>query len=179
MAGPVLSAPPKTSSSEKVVQYDRYIEEQLRKTRNTVKGIDIAAGLMTLVATVLGTLLVLAVIDHWIIPLGFWLRLLALAGLAGATGYALVTQILPLVVRRINPAYAALAIERSTPSLKNSLLNFLLLRGNREKLSQKIYEELEEEAATRLSRVEVETTIDRRRGRGRAVPDHLAEESVR
>ena len=36
--------------------------------------------------------------------------------------------LLPLFIHRINPVYAARAIERSKPSLKNSLINFLLLR---------------------------------------------------
>jgi hypothetical protein len=70
-------------------------------------------------------------------------------------------RIVPLMVRRINPIYAAHVIEREEPSLKNSLVNFLLLRATPRHLTRKTYQALEESAAHGLSQVPIEHIVDR------------------
>ena len=70
-------------------------------------------------------------------------------------------SLVPLVLRRINPVYAAHSIERTKPSLKNSLVNFLLLRANPAGLTQNVYEAIEEQAATGLAQVPADAAIDR------------------
>ncbi len=95
--------------------------------------------------------------------LGFWGRLLLLAGyLAGAVWW-IGTQIVPLVVRRINPLYAAYTIERSRPTLKNTLLNFLMFRENHAGMHEKVFQAIEQQAATNLVGVPVESAVDRTR----------------
>ncbi len=69
--------------------------------------------------------------------------------------------ILPALVRRVNPVYAAQTIERAKPSLKNSLINFLLFRRQREEVPQIVYNALEEQAAAGLVHGPVETAVDR------------------
>ncbi|NQU21337.1 MAG: hypothetical protein HQ567_08650, partial [Candidatus Nealsonbacteria bacterium] len=150
-------------------QVDHFIEERLRQTRRQVKGVDIAGGLMTLAIGTLAYLLAAAVIDHWIVSggLGFAGRLLLLMVLiASATGY-FVRYVLPAIRYRINPIFAAETIERSrlspgnNASLKNSLINFLLLRGHRREVSPVVYQALQQRAATDLSQVEIEAAVDR------------------
>ncbi len=144
-------------------RYETFIEDRLRQTRRQVKGVDIAAGLITLAIGILTYLLAATVIDHWLISggLGFWGRLLLLAGLLGAGGYYLARCMLPPLLRRINPVFAAHTIEQSRPTLRNSLINFLLLRSHRGEMSPPIYRALEHRAAADLSQVEVEAAVDR------------------
>lgn len=143
--------------------YEAVIDDRLERTRRYVRSVDVAFGCMTLVAGVLIYLTLAMVLDHWVFTggLGFRGRLVLWTLLVvGATGYFL-RWILPAMVRRVNPVYAAQAIEQSRSSLKNSLINFLLLRGERERVAQVVYEAIEQRAASDLRRVSVETTVDR------------------
>ena len=111
----------KRDSRTSVVEYEKYIEAQLRKTRSQVRSVDIAGNLMLLLAATLAYLLVAAVFDHWLIRggLGVWGRLAFLLVYVFAAVYFVATEVLPLCVRKINPIYAAHTIERSRPTLKN------------------------------------------------------------
>lgn len=161
-AGPQAGA---SGSRAKVVQYDEYIDSQLRKTRGHVRSVDLTGSLMALVAGTLGFILLAALVDHWVISggLGFWGRMLFLAAYIGGALYYLITQIVPLITRSINPLYAAQTIERSQPALKNGLINFLLFRQQPTAVSPVVLEAIEEQAATSLARSEVETAVDRTR----------------
>jgi hypothetical protein len=147
----------------KLVEYDEFIEAQLRKTRSHVRFVDLACDLMVLAAGVLGFFLLAGLIDHWIVPggLGFWGRLLLLIGLVVVVACYLVRQVLPLLLRRINPLYAAYTIERSRPSLKNALVNFLMFRENPVGLTDAVYQAIEEQAATNLAKTQVDAAVDR------------------
>jgi hypothetical protein len=158
-----LSASPAGVSQGTLVEYEEFIEAQLRKTRGHVRSVDLAGTLMTLAAGTLAFFFLAGLIDHWVVPggLGFWGRLALLcAYLAGASVY-LARQVLPLLVRRINPLYAAQTIERSRPSLKNAIVNFLLFRADHSALPRMVYEAIEEQAAVNLAKVHVETAVDR------------------
>jgi hypothetical protein len=142
---------------------ERLVDEQLRLTRRSLKFVDFASGLITLVIGVLAFLLCVSVLEHWVIP-GGWgsagRTVLFVTLLVGIAWYCWQT-FWPLVSRSINPAYAAQLIERNSPSLKNSLLNFLLLRNRRQQMSQKVYQAIEQQAAQRLSEVSIDSVIDR------------------
>ncbi len=157
--------PEAASPRGQLVEYDEFIENQLRKTRSHVRGVDIAAGVMMLVAGSLAFFFVAALGDHWLIAggLGFWSRLLLLIVFLAGTGWWIGTQIAPLAFKRINPLYAAYTIERSRPTLKNALVNFLMFRANPVGVHQKVFEAIEEQAATRLVGVPVESAVDRSR----------------
>ena len=88
-------------------------------------------------------------------------RLLLFVVLVGGLGFYATRRLWPLCVGSINPAYAAQAIEQDNPSLKNSLLNLLLFRQHRDEITDAVYETLEEQAAQRLTRVPVESAVDR------------------
>ena len=145
--------------------YDTFIEGRIHYTRRQVSTVDIAVGLMVLGAGMLAFLLGVAVLDHWVVAggLGFWGRLgLWLAGFAAAAAYCW-RQVLPPLLHRINPVYAAQTIERSRPSLKNSLINFLLLRGHRDEVWPLVYQALQQRAAADLSQTNIEAAVDRGR----------------
>lgn len=139
---------------------DRFIEEQLRKTRAQVKIVDIVGNSLAMLCGALGFMLVLALIDHWLFALGFWTRLVALLVLVAGCGWWFAVRILPLIIRRINPVYAAMTIEMAEPSLKNSLINFLLLRGRRGEVHEVVYDALGQRAASDLSHVPADTAVD-------------------
>ena len=155
-------APPSKPLSPALVDSEHYIDDQIRRTRRALKLVDLAAGLITLAIGLLAFVLLAAVLDHWVVPGGlntagrglvFGLMLLAVAWYGWR-------QFVPLL-RSINPVYAAHTIERSTPSLKNSLLNLLMFRTHRQQMSTRVYHALEQQAAQRLSTATLDTAIDR------------------
>ncbi|MCA9229772.1 MAG: hypothetical protein KDA57_03915 [Planctomycetales bacterium] len=163
MASVTEPRPPQYSSEEIPRKGERLVDEQIRRTRRSLKMVDLAAGTITLVIGVLMFLLATAVLEHWIIP-GGWnstaRAALFIMLLLGVAWYS--WQVFwPLLHQPINPAYAALAIEKSSPSLKNSLLNLLLLRSHRRQLSQQVYQAIEQQAAQRLAQVPIESVVDR------------------
>jgi hypothetical protein len=162
-SGTVTPPPLPAEPQPEKPSYEAFIEQRLRQTRRQVKGVDLAAGLVLLAVGTLAYLLAAVVIDHWVISggLGFWGRLLLLLGLLAGAGYYFGRYILMSVIRRINPIFAAHTIEQSRPSLKNSLINFLLLRGHRREVPQPVYQAIEHRAAADLSQIEIEAAVDR------------------
>jgi collagen type III alpha len=168
-AGPAAESPddaePRNSVADRATQYEQFIGEQLRKTRWRVKSVDLVGGLLTLAAGAFVYLLALVLVDHWVVAggLGFRGRLVAFSVfIAGGVLYA-GRYLLPIVVRKINPVFAAQTIERSQPSLKNSLVNFLLLRSRPQDLPPAIYDAIEQRAATDLTSVSIDTAVDHSR----------------
>ncbi len=138
-----------------------FIDQQLAKTRFQVRVVDLASSLMALVAVMLVYTLVLAMVDHWILPLAWWGRWLACISLVGGVGYYLAIVVVPLMMRPINPVYAARAIEEAEPTLKNSLINFLLIKNDRGSLHQLVFSAMQQRAAADLHRVPIDTAVDR------------------
>ena len=158
-------APPPAEPKPEQPSYEAFIDERLRRTRRQVRGVDIVGGLILLLIGTLVYLLGAVVVDQWVISggLGFWGRLFLLLVLLAGVGYYFARFILTPVVHRINPIFAAHTIEQSRPSLKNSLINFLLLRGHRGEVPQLVYRTIEHRAAADLSQVEIEVAVDRTR----------------
>src|SRR3954465_14711439 len=158
---PTRQRPRKDDS--KLVRYEDYIESKIQSTCWMVKAVDLATALVTLVASVLAYLLVVAIVEHWIVSGGFNVvaRTVLFGMLVIGAGYFIYHRVWPLLVRAINPVYAARAIEQGSPTLKNSLINLLFFRERRAGISDAVYRTLEEQAAQRLTRVPIETTVDR------------------
>jgi hypothetical protein len=158
-----MPPPVATPANGKLVEYEEFIESQLRKTRSHVWSVELAGALMLLAAGTLGYFFVAGLVDHWVMPggLGFWGRLTALFVFLTLVAVFLARQVLPLLLLRINPLYAAYTIERSRPALKNGLLNFLFFRADHAGMSEAVYQAIEEQAATNLAKVHVEAAVDR------------------
>jgi hypothetical protein len=141
---------------------EHYIDEQISRTRRALKLADFAAGVITLAIGLMAFLLVAAVLDHWVVPggLGGVGRTTLFGVLILAAAWYFWHQFVPLF-RPINPVFAAATIERSSPSLKNSLLNLVLFRTHRQAMSARVYHALERQAAERLSTASVDGAVDR------------------
>lgn len=141
----------------------KYIERQLNRTRWQVRLVDLAAGAITLLAGSLAYLLVMAACDHWL-PEGLsggwrWLAFLLFVVLAATIA---ARRLFPPLFRRVNPVYAAQTIERHQPSLKNSLINFLLLRTHAQEMPPAVFEAVEQQAAADLAGMPAgDTAVDR------------------
>ena len=159
MASGSVNSP--TTPHDARVTADKLIETQLGRVRRHIRFTDLVAGILVLVAGVVAFLTLAAVVDHWIVGLGPIARWLALATLIVAAAWHLAVNVVPLLLRRINPAYAAQTIERGEPSLKNSLLNYLLLRREKEGVAGLIYQAVQQRAAADVSTVQVDQTVDR------------------
>jgi hypothetical protein len=145
------------------VEYELFIQEQLTRTRRQVKLVELAVAAIQLCVLVLGYVLLVVLVDHWLFTggLGVWGRLLAFLGLVvGGVGF-LAWRVLPLLASRVNPVYAAHSIEQVQPTSKNSLINFLLLRRQRDELAAPIYDAIERKAAFDLVDAPVDTAVDR------------------
>ncbi len=147
----------------KYVRYDEYIDKQIQATRRLVKTVDVMTAIVVMTIGTLAFLLVAAIVEHWLVPDGFNLgvRLVLFVLLMLSLTFYTTRRLWPLFAGSINPAYAAQAIEHDNPSLKNSLLNLLLFRERRDDITDAVYETLEEQAAKGLTRVPVESAVDR------------------
>ncbi len=146
-------------------EYERFVDQRLNQTRRRVQGVDLAVALVLLAIGVLGYLLAAAVVDHWLVTggLGFGGRFLFWLGLIGGLCAYGVRCLLPPLAHRINPLFAADTIEKSQSTLKNSLINFLLLRDRRQDVAVPVYRAMEYRAAADLSNVRVEVAVDQTR----------------
>lgn len=160
---PPVAPPPRPSRSSKHALPAEFIDEQIGKTRAYVKSVDIAHGVLVLVTGFVAYLLAMALVDHWLAPggLGVVGRSIAFVAFVGGAVWHVLRSIVPLVMLRINPLYAAQTIEHVQPSFKNSLLSLLQLRQQRSEVPDAVYASVEQHAASRLAEVPVETTVDR------------------
>lgn len=165
MASGVSQPPsPPRPAEGRTLTCEQFIEGQLRKTSNGVKLVDLAFALMLLVAATLGFFGLMALLDHWVVPGGLstWARAACFVFFFGGAIAYVALRVVPILLGRINPVYAAYTIEHSAPALKNSLLNFLLFRSRqRGEVSEPVYQALEQQAAAKLSKVPVELAVDR------------------
>lgn len=145
------------------MEYDQFIEKQIHRTRQAVKLVDFAYASLQLVVGVVVGLLAATLVEHWVVPGGLnaVARFLLFGLFVGSAGYFFAKRLWPLLRSRINPVYAAHTIERGHPTLKNSLVNFLLFRTRREQMPSAVYQALEQQAAQGLARVPVEFAVDR------------------
>ncbi len=152
-----------SASASGMVEHDRFIDKQLRRTRAQVRTVDAISGLLVGTTASLVYFFAVALLDHWAIAGGLpgWARLAALGAYAVVAGWYFLSRLLPLFIRRINPLYAAETIERTQASLKNSLLNFLMFRARPQDLPESVFQAVKEQAASRLAHVPIETVVDR------------------
>ena len=150
-----------TTLNDRSSQLDQYLQNQVKKTGSQVKLIDLFTHAMVLLCGFLGGLFLLAVIDAWVIELGSiarWGALLLLIG-GGLVYFSL--NIVPLLIRKINPIYAAKVVESAQPDLNNSLINYLLLRKQDTKVSKRVVEIVGTQAAQGISGLPIENTVDK------------------
>ena len=153
-----------TTSPSKYVDFDEYIDFQLRKTRANIKTTDILTALAGVGTMFLAYLLVFVVFDHWIIDGGFstGARWLMLGGLLVASAAWVVWRVVLPSRRNVTGLYAAKAIEETEPELKHSLMNLVDLKRAGRPVPEEIERALQKRAAVTLHQGDVDAAIDRR-----------------
>ncbi|MCA9246327.1 MAG: hypothetical protein KDA42_04400 [Planctomycetales bacterium] len=157
MATAVQRAPSSIDSAA-----DQQIREQIRKASRGLKLVDLATNLVVLAAGVIGYLLLAIVIDQWLVSggLGAGGRWLLLLGLLAGVGVFSARRIVPMLLRDLNPAFAARELERGAPTLKNTLINFIFFRQDPRGVSAPVYQAIEQQTAQRLKASSADLVID-------------------
>jgi len=155
------SGPNKSPHSEQTNPAD-FVSGTLRRVGWSIKLNDLTAHALALMAGVVGYLLAMALIDHWIVDLTTAHRWLSWTVLVTAIAFYLIWNLLPLFFRRINPLYSARVIEKGEPGLNNSLISFVLVRPGTQPLHAAIRQMIERRAAQRLASIEVDSATDRK-----------------
>ena len=137
------------------------VSQRLRETRRKVKVVDLCTRLARLFTFVLAYLFGLALVDHWIVGLTETMRLVALLALVLGCGVFFVRAVLPLFLQEVNPLFAAHTIEQAEPSLKNSLVNLVLISRRREGVRPIIFDGMRRQAAGQIENVDPEMLVDR------------------
>ena len=149
---------------QEYVDFDEYIDIQLRKTGSTIKTTDVLTAVVGILTLVTLYLLLFVICDHWLVPGGFGpvFRgiMLAIVGSA-ACGWLVVKVVVPWR-RRVSGLYAASTIEKASPALKSSLLNLVDISRSGYEVSPEIYHSIERRAALALTHVDVNEAVDRR-----------------
>ncbi|GAB5403692.1 MAG: hypothetical protein Aurels2KO_19230 [Aureliella sp.] len=103
------------------------LKSHLEKTARFIKAFDILVRGFAWISCILAAWLLACLVDHWLLPLPSVLRWLAWGALVAFTVWIAVWQIVPLIIGRINPDYAAKRIERAEPRFKEGLIAWLQL----------------------------------------------------
>ncbi len=165
MASGTVSTRPPAESAPTLGRYEEFIQKRLEHTRRQVRLVDVASGVVVLLAASLFFFLAVALADHWLFPhgLNFFARLILWGIWVAVAGLFAWRTVAPAVMHRINPVFAAQTIEQGRPTLKNSLINFLLLRSHPDDVAPVVFRAMEHRAAADLARVPVEHAVDHRR----------------
>ncbi len=147
------------------------LDKRIDETCKLVRQVDLTLAVLVLLSLVFGVLLLAVLADHWLFADGFSVgrRIVIFLGLVGAVGFYSYRRIAPLFLRPINPVYAAKVLEEAGPSLKNSLVNWLLLRRERwerdtvqDKLSERMFDGVTRTAAGNVAQIPSERAVDLR-----------------
>lgn len=146
------------------VDFDEYIDIQLRKTGSTIKTTDVMTAVVGALTLVTLYLLVFVICDHWIVPGGFGpvTRGVMLAVVCSIACVWIVFKVIVPWRRRVSGLYAASTIEKASPALKSSLINLVDISRSGHEVSPEIYQSIERRAALALTHVDVNETVDRR-----------------
>lgn len=138
----------------------RIIDSQVAVARRQVKLIDFASRVLIGVVGLVGFLLLVVLVDHWVFDLGIAGRWLALVVLLAGVVWYVVRHLAWVAWRSINPLYAAKVIEQGTPTLKNGLVNYLLLRQHRSLVQEPVFRAIQGRTAADVEPLEIEAAID-------------------
>jgi len=160
----VTEKAPAESTSTPYVDFDEFIDYQLRKTRTGIHQTDLLSAGVVLLCLLSGYLLIFALFDQWIIPNGFsqgmriGLGVVVAVLAAGWVGWKIIYPWL----QSVNALYAARQIEQAHPELKGSLLTWVNLRQTGRDIPPAILSALEKRTAHEISHANVDEAVDRR-----------------
>jgi hypothetical protein len=141
-------------------RYEDFAEKQLALARRRIRFLDLASAGLVLATGALAYAVVMAILDRWL-ELPALTRQVAFTIGAVAAGIYAGIAIIRRLLQRINPYFAARHIERTLPEAKNSLVNWLDLRGQLSPGS--IRSAVSHRAAKDLARADLDQAISARR----------------
>ena len=142
--------------------FDAHVNLQLKRTLGQVRIMDLATSLMKIAIRLVMIVIAVSLVDHWAFSLPTWGRWATLLVLGAVLLHGLLLRVLPLLIWRINPLYAAQQIEQSMPSLKNGLINYVLLRGRPQQVHLSVLGALGQTTATQLNQEPDQQFVDHR-----------------
>jgi hypothetical protein len=120
---------PKTTASGT----DQLIDERIEEARRSLWWAELIRSGLKLVITTIIAILVWLVVDQWIYSPNVAVRSVVFVGLLGLAGWYLKVRVLPLFSSTVRPEYAARALERNLPELRQSLTSYVTLRSESNK----------------------------------------------
>ena len=143
----------------RLVEYAEFIEDQVARARARIKSNDMFRAILWIITASLGVLFAEVVLDHFLeLPLGVR-RGILFGGLGLGLIYAWLKIARPML-RRVNTLYAAKSIESTDPHFKNSLINYLQIREDADKVAPSVLAQIEARAVADLSKVNVDDVVD-------------------
>ena len=109
------------------------IDDRLEQTRRLVRHVDLLTAVLAVATTLFAVALLTILADHWLFKGGLPLFLRLTVGTLCVLGVGVFfyCRILPLFLLPINPVYVAKVLEDDSPTIKNTLVNWILLRRER------------------------------------------------
>jgi hypothetical protein len=149
------------------------VETHIDSTSRFVRQVDLAFSLLIVFSLLLGGLFLAIIADHWILKEGLSMlqRLGLFAALFATVGLYVYWKIVPILRYSINPIYTADLIEKDVSTFKNSLINWILLRQEREeradvpneKIHDRMYDGIVKTAAVHVQTVPAGHAVDLRK----------------
>ena len=127
-------APPQTSnqagprSKTTSRDADQLIHERIEEARRSLWWAELIRSGLKLVISAIIAILVWLVVDQWIYSPNVVVRSAVLISLLGLAGWHLKFHVFPLFGSTVRPEYAARAMERGLPELRQSLTSYVTLR---------------------------------------------------
>ncbi|MDX1967498.1 MAG: hypothetical protein SFV23_10030, partial [Planctomycetaceae bacterium] len=159
-----MSASVDPQASGKYVDFQEYVDFQLRKARQQIRSTDLLTAGTVSAVLVIGYLLLFIVADQWLIAGGLprvvrWIGLVGwLATLGGWIGWRMAAPLL----QSVTGLFAAKEVERSEPELRSNLLNWVDLQQAGRTVDPGVLRAIERQAAVQLSKMDVSKAIDHR-----------------
>ncbi|MFM7073980.1 MAG: hypothetical protein ACKO38_19510 [Planctomycetota bacterium] len=136
------------------------IVSQITRTRRHIKVADLATRLLLGLLAAMLFLMAAVIIDHWVGDVGAFGRWTLLVTLIGGLFWYAARHVVLHALRAINPVYAARLIERAEPSLRNSLINYLMLRQQPVGVHESVLRTIEQRAAADVAHVDSANAVD-------------------
>ncbi|MDR1142293.1 MAG: hypothetical protein LBL62_11410 [Planctomycetaceae bacterium] len=148
------------------------LDRQINETKRFVRDIDFFLSFFSLLTVLLAVLFLAVLADHWLFTdgLSMFLRVGVFFVLLFIIAFHVYRRIVPLLLYPINPVYVASLLEESRPSLKNSIVNWILLRKERfeqenhynDKLAERIFDGVAKTAVSGVKGISSERAVDLR-----------------
>ncbi|MDE0863768.1 MAG: circumsporozoite protein- membrane associated protein, partial [Rubripirellula sp.] len=112
---------------------DQLIDERIEEACRSLWWAELIRSGLKLVITTIIAILVWLVVDQWVYSPNVAVRSVVFVGLLGLAGWYLKVRVLPLFSSTVRPEYAARALERNLPELRQSLTSYVTLRSESNK----------------------------------------------